>query len=146
MYTYIYFWTFNHIWKTWTELFCGLQEREDFLGKEASHFAYDHISAPFISQWRREKLRQQLLHIDALLPRTFHGNMNYSPKSEDEVRGLRPAIYVTLKSPLGNSDIPMVVIIDFLQIFFMREHFLYKIVQKLKRLIKWQQVFRQNSL
>ena len=42
------------------------RKRGFFLGKEASHFAYDHISAPFISQWRREKLRQQLLHIDAL--------------------------------------------------------------------------------
>ena len=46
-----------------------------FLGKEASHFAYDHISAPFISQWRREKLRQQLLHIDALCQNLVHCTM-----------------------------------------------------------------------
>ena len=42
------------------------------MGKEASHFAYDHISAPFISQWRREKLRQQLLHIDTLCQNLVH--------------------------------------------------------------------------
>ena len=50
---------------------------------------------------------------DALLPRDFQGNMNYWPKFEDKVRGLRPVIYVTLKKLLGNSDIPLVVIIDF---------------------------------
>ena len=53
-------------------------------------------------------------NIDALLPRDFQDNMNYWQKSEDKVQGLSPVSHVTLKNPLGNSDIPLVVIIDFL--------------------------------
>ena len=37
------------------------------------------------------------LNNDALLASVFQGNMNYCPKSEDGVRGLRSVIYVDLK-------------------------------------------------
>ena len=46
----IFFWSFNQIWKTWTELFYCVQEREDFSGKRSkplclwSHFRSLHFS------------------------------------------------------------------------------------------------------
>ena len=49
----VYLYIFGHSikYEKHVQSFSAVYKKERiFLGKEASHFAYDHISAPFISQ------------------------------------------------------------------------------------------------